>query len=323
MEVILPVLSCTYAAGQRERCLDGLLVGSQCRKLPRGADAVGPGNPGWSSCQKGRRVRTANRWAVGGATRRVAVRFKRPSGRRTRLSRARLGKAAGVPRGADDPRGQSPGSRRVRPPATRTGFLGSSFSSSGHPHRASMPGSAFPRRCTRSVLRRPSRRCRPGRRLVVQPRPKGSPHMPSRSPPRSWPPPVAAAGIWQRRSLTPWASLVPTGSTGVWPATGPHDPDRAGRQGRPRSHHRGHPLAWSRHGRHRRPGELLGDHPGRHRVLPSPARNRRRQAAHRPRPRRDQQDPQAGPPHRPASQPLPSGPGGSRGRWGRSPSTVS
>jgi len=32
--------------------------------------AVGPGNPGWSSCPKGRRVRTANRWAVGGATRR-------------------------------------------------------------------------------------------------------------------------------------------------------------------------------------------------------------------------------------------------------------
>jgi YceI-like domain len=48
-------------------------------------------------------------------------------------------------------------------------------------------------------------------------------------------------------------------------------------------------------------GELLGDHPGRRRLLPSLARNRRRQAAHRPRPRRDQQDPQAGPPHRPAS----------------------
>jgi hypothetical protein len=35
----------------------------------------------------------------------AAVRFKRPSGRRTRLSRARLGKAVGVPRGADDPQG--------------------------------------------------------------------------------------------------------------------------------------------------------------------------------------------------------------------------
>src|SRR5215207_3981596 len=28
-----------------------------------------------------------------------------------------------------------------------------------------------------------------------------------------------------------------------------------GRQGRPRSHHRAHPLAWSRQGRHRRPGD--------------------------------------------------------------------
>jgi hypothetical protein len=52
----------------------------------------------------------------------VAVRFKRPSGRRTRLSRARLGKAVGVPRGADDPR---------RPPGR--GSWGLSFSSSGHP----------------------------------------------------------------------------------------------------------------------------------------------------------------------------------------------
>jgi hypothetical protein len=42
------------------------------------------------------------------------------------------------------PGAQSAGSRRVRPPATRTGLLGSSFSSSGHPHRAPMPGSAFP-----------------------------------------------------------------------------------------------------------------------------------------------------------------------------------
>jgi hypothetical protein len=70
MEVILPALSCTYASGQRKRRLDGHLLGFYCEKLPRGADAVGPGNPGWSSCQKGRRVRTANRWAVGGATRR-------------------------------------------------------------------------------------------------------------------------------------------------------------------------------------------------------------------------------------------------------------
>jgi hypothetical protein len=70
MEVILPVLSRTYASGQRKRRLDGHLVRSYWKKLPRGADAVGPGNPGWSSCRKDRRVRTANRWAVGGATRR-------------------------------------------------------------------------------------------------------------------------------------------------------------------------------------------------------------------------------------------------------------
>src|SRR5512132_3402276 len=47
--------------------------------------------------------RTAGRWVSAPAV--AAVRFKRPSGRRTRLSRARLGKAAGVPRGADDPQG--------------------------------------------------------------------------------------------------------------------------------------------------------------------------------------------------------------------------
>src|SRR5215216_6644571 len=47
--------------------------------------------------------RTAGRWVAPPAV--AAVRFKRPSGRRTRLSRARLGKATGVPRGADDPQG--------------------------------------------------------------------------------------------------------------------------------------------------------------------------------------------------------------------------
>jgi hypothetical protein len=92
--------------------------------LPRGADAVGPGNPGWSSCQKGRRVRTANRWAVGSATRRAAVRFKRPSGRRTRLSRARLGTAAGVPRGADDPQGPIGREQAGSPAGHPDGFLG-------------------------------------------------------------------------------------------------------------------------------------------------------------------------------------------------------
>jgi hypothetical protein len=47
--------------------------------------------------------RTAGRWVAPPAV--AAVRFKRPSGRRTRLSRARLGTAARVPRGTDDPQG--------------------------------------------------------------------------------------------------------------------------------------------------------------------------------------------------------------------------
>ena len=47
--------------------------------------------------------RTAGRWVAPPAV--AAVRFTRPSGRRTRLSRARLGKVVGVPRGADDPQG--------------------------------------------------------------------------------------------------------------------------------------------------------------------------------------------------------------------------
>jgi hypothetical protein len=66
--------------------------------LPRGADAVGPGNPDWSSCRRadGPGRRTAGRWVAPPAV--AAVRFKRPTGRRTRLSRARLGKAVGVPR---------------------------------------------------------------------------------------------------------------------------------------------------------------------------------------------------------------------------------
>jgi hypothetical protein len=106
--------------------------------------------------------RTAGRWVAPPAV--AAVRFKRPSGRRTRLSRARLGKATGVPRGTDDPQGPNrPGAGGFarRPPGP--GSWGLSFSGSGHPHRAPMPGSAFPaRRCMRSVLRRPSRRCRPG-----------------------------------------------------------------------------------------------------------------------------------------------------------------
>jgi hypothetical protein len=85
--------------------------------------------------------RTAGRWVAPPAV--AAVRFKRPSGRRTRLSRARLGKATGVPRGADDP--QEPnrpgaGGFARRPPGR--GSWGSSFSGSGHPHRAPTQGPA-------------------------------------------------------------------------------------------------------------------------------------------------------------------------------------
>jgi len=47
--------------------------------------------------------RTAGRWVCAAPV--AVVRSKRPSGRRTRLSRARLGKAVGVPRGTDDPQG--------------------------------------------------------------------------------------------------------------------------------------------------------------------------------------------------------------------------
>jgi hypothetical protein len=104
MEVIRPTASWAYASGQRQHCLDGHLMSVIYWAAPRGRRGW-TGNPDWSSCPKGRRARTANRWAVGGATRRVAVRFKRLSGRRTRLSRARLGKAVGVPRGTDDPQG--------------------------------------------------------------------------------------------------------------------------------------------------------------------------------------------------------------------------
>ena len=104
MDVIRPTASWAYASGQRKHRLDGHLTSVIYWAAPRGRRGW-TGNPDWSSCPKGRRARTANRCAVGGATRRVAVRFKRLSGRRTRLSRARLGKAVGVPRGTDDPQG--------------------------------------------------------------------------------------------------------------------------------------------------------------------------------------------------------------------------
>jgi hypothetical protein len=79
--------------------------------------------------------RTAGRWVAPPAV--ATVRFKRPSGRRTRLSRARLGKAARVPRGADDPQGPNrPGAGGFarRPPGR--GSWGLSFSE----FRPSSPG---------------------------------------------------------------------------------------------------------------------------------------------------------------------------------------
>jgi hypothetical protein len=59
------------------------------------------------------------------------------------LSRARLGKAVGVPRGADDPQGPNrPGAGGFARPSPGRGSWGLSFSGSGHPHRAPTPGSA-------------------------------------------------------------------------------------------------------------------------------------------------------------------------------------
>jgi len=79
--------------------------------------------------------RTAGRWVAPSAV--AAVRFKRPSGRGTRLSRARLGKATGVPRGADDPQGPIGREQAGSPVRHPDGALGGCPSqSSGHPHRA-------------------------------------------------------------------------------------------------------------------------------------------------------------------------------------------
>jgi len=162
MEVIRPTASWAYASGQRQHCLDGHLMSVIYWAAPRGRRGW-TGNPDWSSCPKGRRARTANRWAVGGATRRVAVRFKRLSGRRTRLSRARLGKAVGVPRGTDDPQGPNrPGAGGFarRPPGR--GSWGSSFSQA----RAILTGRPrqdrhLPRRYPTNSIRHPGPRRSP------------------------------------------------------------------------------------------------------------------------------------------------------------------
>jgi hypothetical protein len=126
--------------------------------------------------------RTAGRWVAPPAV--AAVRFKRPSGRRTRLSRARLGKAARVPRGADDPQGPIGREQAGSPAGQPDGVLGGCPSQvrailTGRPYS----GSAFPAARHEVVLRRRRVVAGRGRRLVVQRRPKGSPHVPSRSPP--------------------------------------------------------------------------------------------------------------------------------------------
>jgi hypothetical protein len=110
--------------------------------------------------------RTAGRWVAPPAV--AAVRFKRPSGRRTRLSRARLGKATGVPRGTDDPQGPNrPGAGGFarRPPGP--GSWGLSFSE----FRPSSPGARarighLPRRDPPSSIRRTDP-CRPPLLLVL------------------------------------------------------------------------------------------------------------------------------------------------------------
>ena len=85
--------------------------------------------------------RTAGQWVAPPAV--AAVRFTRLSGRRTRLSRARLGKAVGVPRGTDDPQGPVVREQAGSPAGHPDGALGGCPSqSSGHPHRAPAPGSA-------------------------------------------------------------------------------------------------------------------------------------------------------------------------------------
>src|SRR5215207_478382 len=99
--------------------------------------------------------RTAGRWVAPPAV--AAVRFKRPSGRGTRLSRARLGKAVGVPRGADDPQGPNrPGAGGFARRPLGRGSWGLSFSEFG----PSSPGARarighLPRRNPPSSTRRP------------------------------------------------------------------------------------------------------------------------------------------------------------------------
>jgi hypothetical protein len=156
MEVILPVASWAYASGQREPCLDGHLVGSYCQELPRGADAVGPGNPGWSPARRtdGSGRRTAGRWVAPPAVAAVRSSGLRVVGRDS--SRARLGKAVGVPRGADDPQGPNrpgAGGFASRPPGRGPwGLSLSEFGSSSPGARARI--GHLPRRDPPSSIRR-------------------------------------------------------------------------------------------------------------------------------------------------------------------------
>src|SRR5215211_8491518 len=126
--------------------------------------------------------RTAGRWVAPPAV--AAVRF---SGLRV-VGRDSLERDSGRPReflGAlMTPGAQSAGSRRVRPSATRTGFLGVVVlkfgpSSPGVHARVGLPAALHEVGSPATVASLPARR----RRLVVQRRPKGSPYVPFRSPP--------------------------------------------------------------------------------------------------------------------------------------------
>ncbi len=53
IEVIQPGTTWPYAPGQQQHHLDGNLAVFYRPFSPQGAHVAGPGNPGWSSCQKG------------------------------------------------------------------------------------------------------------------------------------------------------------------------------------------------------------------------------------------------------------------------------
>ena len=160
---------------------------SRFRFAPRGrrgwTGEIRVGVPARRADGSGRR--TAGRWVAPPAV--ATVRF---SGLRV-VGRDSLERDSGGPwefLGAlMTPRGPIGREQAGSPARHSDGALGGCPSkSSGHPHRAPASGSAFSRRCMRSVLRRPWRRCRPGGAgwpAGSTTQAEGSPHVPSRSPP--------------------------------------------------------------------------------------------------------------------------------------------